>query len=227
MRSGIESLDAEGKTRVQRLAMVLKVWNRKVHYYLGLYLLLFVWLFAFSGLLLNHSNWKFAEFWGNRKEATYERPIAVPVPGNDLVQANDLMRQLEISGEIEWTATRKDDSRLDFRVSRPGHIFEIKADFQQKQATVKRIDLNAWGVMRLLHTFTGVRMNDSRNERDWILTSVWAFTMDAVAAGLILMVLSSLYMSYELVQKRFLGTIILSLGLLICGLFCFGLRWLY
>jgi hypothetical protein len=41
-----------------------RVWNRKLHYYLGLYFLFFVWLFALSGLLLNHS-WTFAGFWPN------------------------------------------------------------------------------------------------------------------------------------------------------------------
>ncbi len=223
MSSGTERTNA----RAQRLTDTFRVWNRKLHYYLGLYLLFFVWLFALSGLLLNHSNWKFAEFWSNRKETTYERQITVPGPGSDLVQANDLMRQLDLTGEVEWTAARSGDGRLDFRVTRPGHIFEINTDFEQRQATVKRTDLNAWGVMRLLHTFTGVRTNDTRNGRDWFLTSVWAFAMDAVAAGLILMVLSSLYMWYQLPEKRRLGAIILSLGLLIAGLFCVGLRWLY
>src|SRR5216684_280706 len=172
MSSGTESIDVRTKTRSQRLAERAEIWNRKLHYYLGLYLLFFVWLFTFSGLLLNHSSWKFAEFWGNRKEISYERQITTPAPGSDLMQANDLMRQLDLTGEIEWTATRNNTSRLDFRVTRPGRIIEIKTDLEQKRATVKRIDLNAWGVMRLLHTFTGVpRMNDSRNERDWILTS--------------------------------------------------------
>jgi hypothetical protein len=55
----------------------------------------------------------------------------------------------------------------------------------------ERIDLNAWEAMRILHTFTGVRLDDARNRRDWVLTSVWAWTMDAVAGGLILMILSS------------------------------------
>ena len=220
-------MPAVTNSRDPGVADTFKVWNRKLHYYLGLYLLFFVWLFAFSGLLLNNSSWKFAEFWPNRKETTYERQITAPAPGSDLVQANDLMRQLDLTGEVEWTATRNDNSRLDFRATRPGHIFEIKTDFEQKRATVKRIDFNAWGVMRLLHTFTGVSMNNRRNERDWTLTYVWAFAMDAVAAGLILMVLSSLYMWYELPQKRRLGAIILSLGFLICGLFCVGLRWLY
>jgi len=134
------------------------------------------------------------------------------------------MRQLGLSGEVEWTASRGDNNRLNFRVTRPGHVIDVNADFQQKRATVKRIDYNAWGLMRTLHTFTGASVHDDRNQRDWVLTKVWAFTMDAVAAGLIVMVLSSIYMWYELPEKRRLGAIILSLGVLSCGLFCVGLR---
>ena len=48
------------------------VWNRRVHYYLGLYLLFFTWLFAFTGLLLNHPRWQFAQFWPNRIQSTTE-----------------------------------------------------------------------------------------------------------------------------------------------------------
>jgi len=132
-----------------------------------------------------------------------------------------------VSPVIEWTTSRDDASRFDFRVSRPGHIFEIKTDLARNKASIQRIDLNAWGVMRLLHTFTGVRMGDARNKRDWVLTSVWAWAMDAVAVGLILIVLSSFYMWYELRQKRMLGVIVVLSGLLSCGLFCIGLRWFY
>jgi hypothetical protein len=202
-------------------------WNRKLHYYLGLYLLFFTWLFSFTGLLLNHSQWRFAEFWDSRRQTSDERDILPPAPGGDLAQARDLMRQLGIRGEIEWTVTRNDARRFEFRVSRPGHICEIKADLARNKAALQRIDLNTWGVMRILHTFTGVRQDDSRNSRDWVVTSVWAWTMDAVAAGLILTVLSSFYMWYELPQKRKSGVVVLALGFLSCGLFCAGLRCLY
>jgi hypothetical protein len=198
-----------------------------LHYYLGLYLLLFVWLFAFTGLLLNHPQWKFAEFWDSRKETSSERDIATPTTGGDLAQARDLMRQLGIRGEIEWTVTREAPTSLQFRASRPGQIIEVNAEFARHKATVKRIDLNAWGVMRLLHTFTGVRLDDNRNGRDWVLTSMWAWIMDGVAAGLILMVISSLFMWYEWPQKRRSGAVVLGLGLLSSGLLCLGLRWLY
>src|SRR5512141_3008159 len=90
-----------------------KLWNRRLHYYLGLYLLFFVWLFALTGLLLNHSQWKFAEFWDSRRQTSDERNIVAPAAAGDLAQARDLMRQLGIRGEIDWTTTRKDPNRFD------------------------------------------------------------------------------------------------------------------
>ena len=36
-------------------------WNRKLHFYTGLFLIVFLWLFAFTGLLLNHPTWMFHE----------------------------------------------------------------------------------------------------------------------------------------------------------------------
>ena len=204
-------------------------WNRKLHFYAGLFLLFFVWLFAFSGLILNHPSWSFTEFWNNRKQTNYERVIAVPGPEvkGDLDQAREIMRQLAFRGEILCTTTRTDPNQFDFQVRRPGHFFFIKADLAQKRVTVQQGDVNLWGVVRVLHTFTGVQMDDPRNRRDWALTSLWAYSMDAVAAGLIFIVLSSLYMWFGLPQKRLAGAFVLGFGSLICGVFCVGLRWLF
>lgn len=38
-------------------ASTFLVWNRRTHFYLGLYFLFFAWLFVFTGLLLNHPRW--------------------------------------------------------------------------------------------------------------------------------------------------------------------------
>jgi hypothetical protein len=225
MLSSAEQLIAS-KTLSRRLADGFEVWNRKLHFYIGLYLLFFLWLFSFTGLLLNHSNWKFAEFWPDRRQSDFVRSIQPPPPGGDLAQAKDIMRQLGIEGEIDWTNTRSDLSRFDFRAGRPGRMFEIQTDLQRNVATVHRTDINIWGVMHVLHTFTGVRMADSRNHRDWALTTVWALSMDALAVGLILMVLSSLYMWWRLKPKRRFGALALGLGLASCGLFVIGFRWL-
>jgi uncharacterized protein len=203
-----------------------RVWNRKLHYYLGLYFLFFVWLFALSGLLLNHS-WTFAGFWPDRKISSSERPIRIPADGSTLEQARDLMRQLEVRGEIQWLTTRPDATRFDFRVTKPGLQFDIKADLNSARATVQRTEVNAWGTVRALHTFTGVRMNDRKNDRDWALTTVWALSMDAVAAGLVVLVLSGVVMWLGLPKKRLWGAVALASGVLASGWFVVGLRWLY
>ncbi|MGH8639726.1 MAG: hypothetical protein ACREUZ_21555 [Burkholderiales bacterium] len=202
------------------------VWNRRVHYYLGLYLLFFSWLFALTGLLLNHPRWEFAQFWPNRVQSTTEHQFQVPEAATGVGQARDLMRQFGIVGEIQWPAAQSPGGPLAFQVSRPGLVIDVKADLTSGRATLQRNDVNVWGVMHVLHTFTGIRAADSRNARDWMLTTVWAISMDAVAAGLIVMVFSSYIMWYRLKPKRRGGIIALLLGFVSSGAFLAGLGWL-
>ena len=139
MPSATEQLTPE-KNFFRRFADTFEVWNRKLHFYIGLFLLFFLWLFAFSGLLLNHSSWKFAQFFPNRKVSKVERSIQSPAAASDMEQAKDLMRQLGIQGEIEWTAPRSDAGRLDFRATKPAHFEDIKADFKQGRAAIEITD---------------------------------------------------------------------------------------
>lgn len=206
---------------------VFEVWNRKLHYYLGLYFLFFLWLFSFTGLLLNHTNWEFAGFWPQRQQSSFERTIKPPSAGGDLAQARDVMRQIGLHGEIEWTVTRQEPGRFDFRIIRPGHVYEVKTDLTAGRAKVQEISINVWGIMHVMHTFTGVRLTDPRMQRDWLPTTIWALSMDALAAGLIIMVLSSWYMWYGLKQKRRLGWLALGSGVICCGFFVVGLAFLY
>jgi hypothetical protein len=205
---------------------VFLVWNRRLHYFLGLYLLFFCWLFVFTGLLLNHSRWQFAQFWPNRVQTTTEHQFQVPLATTDVERARELMQQLGLAGEVQWPAVQPANAPLAFQVTRPGQVIDVKADLTSGRATLQRTDVNAWGIMHVLHTFTGVRAADTRNARDWTLTTVWALSMDAVAAGLIIMVFSSYIMWYRLKAKRPVGIVALLLGFVSCGAFVTGLRWL-
>jgi hypothetical protein len=206
------------------MADAFLVWNRRVHYFIGLYLLFFCWLFTFTGLLLNHPRWTFDEFWPNRIQSTSEHQISSPPAGSNVDRARAVMRQLGISGEIQWPGSQPANGALAFQVSRPGLVIEVSADLQADRVTLRRNALNAWGVMHVLHTFTGMPAANPGNERDWIVTTVWALSMDAVAAGLIVMVVSSYIMWYRLKAKRVWGTIALLLGFVTSVVLVGGLR---
>ncbi|MBI5383461.1 MAG: hypothetical protein HZA90_02100 [Verrucomicrobia bacterium] len=202
------------------------LWNKKLHIYLGLYLLVFLWLFAGSGLLLNHSGWRFAEFWDKRKQATTTRAFEPGGAADDLGRASHILQQLGITGEIEWTQTSPKKDRFEFRVTRPGQMIEVSADLAKKQATLRETRVNGWGIVRMLHTFSGVQGTAIRPERDWLLTKLWSLSMDAVAVGLVFLVLSSVVMTWQRREKRLGSALALILGVLVGGFFVFGLRWL-
>ena len=172
MPSATEPIDPGKAPHAPRFLAGVERWNRKLHFYAGLFLLFFLWLFAFSGLILNHPTWSFAESWTNRQETNYDREITVlgPEVKGDVGEAREIERQLGMKGEILWTATTTNADQFDFQVRRPGHFYFIKADLTQKRVSVRQADVNLWGVIKVLHTFTGSQMDDAHKRRDWVLT---------------------------------------------------------
>src|SRR5689334_11674529 len=78
MPSSIDSGPSEQGPNSRRAWARVEHWNRKLHFYAGLFLLFFLWLFAVSGLVLNHPTWRFTEFWTSRAQTQYERDIILP-----------------------------------------------------------------------------------------------------------------------------------------------------
>jgi hypothetical protein len=201
----------------------LRRWTRRLHFYLGLYLLCFVWLFSFTGLVLNHPGWNVGRLGAERVETTRQQPVMRPVVTGDLAVARALMREVGISGEIGRIERTAAGDRMRVQVVRPGANHVIDADLAAGQATVSRTDLNAFYAMNALHTFTGVSMDDANLERDWRLTALWSFAMDAVALGLLVLVASGLYLWIRLPAKRRAGLVALGLGTAVCAFFLLGL----
>ena len=71
----------------------LEAWNKQLHIHPDLYFLFFL-AFGFTGPLLNHPLWRFAEFWPQRADTTYERPIDSVTAQGDLERAKSVTRQL-------------------------------------------------------------------------------------------------------------------------------------
>jgi len=204
----------------------IETWNRKLHIYVGLYFLLFIWLFAFSGLLLNHPQWAFSQFWQNRKEQTSIHTLHPLVEAGDFARAEEVAQKLGLVGEIEALRTFSKENRFRFRVVRPGNIEDISVNMNTGQAEVKNTKTNVWGVIHFLHQFNGVRMDNDKERRDWFLTTLWTIAMDGLCLGLAFLILSSLYMWYLLDKKRRLGIAVLSAGVLCCVFFMVGLVWI-
>ena len=137
--------------------------------------------------------------------------------------AHDVMRQLGLTGEVEWPPPTP--GWLDFNIAIPRRALQVRVNLAQRRATVQEIDRSVWSALRISHTFSGSRYNNPRASRDWLLTSLWVFAMDALAIGLIVMVLGSYYMWYRLKLRRTFGWIVLFAGFVTCGLFVLGLGW--
>lgn len=201
----------------------VETWNRRLHFYLGLTFLFLLWLFSLTGLLLNHGQWAMAQAANQRRETRYEQAIQPPAGATDLERARDVMRQLRLTGEIDWPALVPQPGRLSFNVSRPGDASQVRVDLAQNRVVVQHFDSGHWAMFRTLHTFSGSRVNVAGSQRDWILTTVWVVAMDGLAAALIVMVVGSYYMWYRLKPKRRLGLVVLAAGFLSCGVFLAGL----
>ena len=72
-------------------AKTLESWNRRLHYYLGLYFLLFLWLFSLTGLMLNHQQW-FRDLY-ERRQTSYDVPIEGLAGNSQVARTRDAMRQ--------------------------------------------------------------------------------------------------------------------------------------
>lgn len=198
----------------------LELWNRKLHYYLGLYFLFFLWLFSLTGLMLNHQQW-FRDLY-DRKQTSYDREIERPAGDTRLEQTRDVMRQLNLGGEIDWPVNQP-VGHIDFTVARPNGAAQVRVDINAKTAYVREFQNGHLHAFQIFHTFSGSRYTQPDSRRDWMMTSVWVFVMDALAAGLIVMVLGSYYMWWRLKKRKALGVTALAAGVVTCGIFVAGL----
>lgn len=209
-----------GSEARRSMARVFETWNRKLHYYLGLYFLFFLWLFSLTGLMLNHQQW-FRDLY-NRSETRLQLSIETPLGDTMLEQARDVMQQLGLQGEIDWPATQP-AWHIDFTVSRPNGAAQVRVDLTAKKAYIRQFENGRLHAFQIFHTFSGSRFNQPTSQRDWIVTSLWVWAMDALALGLIVMVFGSYYMWWQLKKRKALGVAVLTGGVATCGVFVAGL----
>ena len=199
-------------------------WNRKFHIYIGLFLLLFILFFSLSGLLLNHSQWKFASFWKERNETEIITPLIIPINVDSVFMIPYIMKQLNLSGEISNVSLTPDS--INFRVMKPGTNQDIHIDFKSGMSDQKKMVFNWWGKLRILHTFNGSDKMNPGVKPNWLVTRIWRLSMDVIASGLIFLCISSWIMWYKIRNDYSMGLIVLILGMAGAIFFIFLLRTL-
>lgn len=202
-------------------ARTARLWNRRLHVWMGLYFLLFIWLFAVSGLVLNH-HWESTQFYQSEEKRLSRHAITAPA-GDDLAAARALAAQMHLRGEVA-NAGRDDETRaLRFSVQRPGTAFQVTADLAKGEAEIEQRGPGGWRLLHTLHTFTGVSLTDAERQRNWPLTMAWIIAMDALALGLLVMLGTGIYLWWQMRAKRGLGLLALGSGTGLCLWFLFGL----
>ncbi len=204
-------------------ARAARLWNRRIHVYFGLYFLLFIWLFAFSGLVLNH-NWEFTQFYQTEEKLVSTHAITAPAASDDSRMARDIAAQLGLRGEVNVSARSEEaPGVLKFQVARAGTAYQVSADLTKASAEVEQRGPGAWRLLHTLHTFTGVSLRDETRQRNWAPTWLWIIAMDALAIGLLAMVGTGIYLWWQLPARRKTGLMALGAGVVISLYFLFGI----
>ena len=191
-------------------------WNRKIHIYLGLFLLFFIWLFGLSGILLNH-HWEFASFWENREEIKYDQYILISGEREQYKLVHEVMNKLDLNGSIISPGFSNDSIYLNFIIAKPGTRYDVRANLTDGNVKVTEAKFNAWGVVRALHTLRNPTLKEYSERYQSIIASIWSISIDIVSVGLIIICLGGWYLLLQVPGKRFyVGLVSIFGGVLIC-----------
>lgn len=194
----------------------LKKWNRKIHIYLGLFLLFFIWLFGISGVLLNH-HWDFSNSWEKKIVSNYEETITIGPEREKQQLVQEIIAKLNLAGSIFNPRYTNDSTGLNFIVAKPGTRYDVEASLTDGKILIKESRFDQWDVMKTLHKLRNSTPNEEGSRYHHLLASVWSFSMDIVATGLIIICLGGWYLWWQVNKKRFyLGLISISLGFVLC-----------
>ena len=180
---------------------------RDLHLYAGLFLCPFVLLFAVSTILLNHPS----RSGSGNPEPKREVPVQVPAgePGS-IPQAREILRQIGVSGEMDYVRHNAKSERLFMPVSKPGETTRVDVDLRAKTATIEREERGLGEALNYLHKMPGP--HNVRFRGNWVYMSWWAVTTDAVVYGILFLTFSGLYLWWKLKAERAVGWVLVSGG---------------
>jgi hypothetical protein len=187
-------------------------WTRDLHLYLGLFVSPFLLLFAISVFFLNHA--KVAPNQWTSVETVQD--IQVPGDldrrqGRDAVDAGQqILRQLEIEGEIGFTRFVRQTQHFVFPVSTPRMEASVDVDVNGRTAIVSKRSTTFLESLAYLHKMPGPHNVTIRG--NWPPTIAWRFAADATIYFVLFITISGVYLWWSLRAERRVGLVMLSAG---------------
>lgn len=179
---------------------------RDLHLYVGLFLCPFVLVFAISTVLLNHPG-------RAPVEKAPQRVVPIqPPPGEpgSVPHAREILRQIGVTGEIDYVRYNAKAQRLFLPVSKPGETTRVEVDLRAKTATVEHEHRGLGEALNYLHKKPGPHNVQFRG--NWVYMTWWSVTTDAVVAGLLFLTVSGLFLWWKLKADRVAGWVLLGGG---------------
>lgn len=188
-------------------------WTRDLHLYAGLFLSPFILVFAFSTLALNHP---VREVTAPPTAASRTQSVTVATSGlGTLDHARSILRQLELTGEIDNVMHNTKAGRLTIPVSKPGELTTVQVDLNSGVATVQRKANGMAAALVYLHKRPGPHLIKFRG--NWGYMAAWSLLADAVVYGTLFLTASGLYLWWFFKAERTFGWLLLAAGTLTVG----------
>lgn len=191
----------------------------KLHTYLGLLFLAYLWLFSLTGLFLNHPSWGVNDY---RQDSNWVESTTTLVPattGDRFSKANYYLRKLHLEGELNGVRDLEKEHQFRFEVNKPGEVIRVRVNSDTGEVQIRHKNNGTYGMLNQLHIFNGMQRFDREKETlTWFATTLWFIAMDALAVALILMVLFGFFMWFQ-TRKLAGGIASLLLGTLFAVVF--------
>jgi hypothetical protein len=187
-------------------------WTRDLHLYAGLFLCPFILVFAVSPLLLNHP----AAQGAGVGAGSPSTPRAVRIEPSEAVgtveQARNILRQVGVTGEIDYVRHMAKEGRLVIPVTKPGELTTVEVDLKTQTAAVTRQPQGLGAALIYLHKMPGPHNVKIRG--NWVYMAWWAVVADGTVYGLVFLTVSGLYLWWMLKAERRVGWALLGAGVL-------------
>jgi hypothetical protein len=172
---------------------------RNIHLLLGLLCCPFLLMYGVSAAQMSHPK------WFDIRPAVSERTLALaPAQSDARALAATLMREQGLRGDL--TQVRVSPGRLEFSLVRPGLAHMVRYDAATGSAVVRQSRSGLLGTLNRIHHVGGLAHDD------W-LVSAWGGVLGLVAAALLALGASGIYMWFRIHTERVAGGLLLGVSL--------------